>query len=799
MITKSEIGFDQRIAVAVRHLSQICDGAQTEDGQGFAQCDVSFGHRLAATPEDAWTMEMAAQGYKIVRKYQNQLRQAGFDVDDIDEPKTVAREGRRLIKSITVGESGFVVGFSYDADLVSAIKRVRGARFQARDKTWLIPLEQGNALKLFAELYDFGVSQDAVDAMSTEYVAPVVSVGRVFRSEDVIVITFRYDAALVDVVRGIPGRAFDRVTATWRVPMSSVGHVIDIATKYGLDIDESIATISEDEQQAEPSAVSISGGLFEIRFPYDRDVIARVRDLPTAQWSRSRYAWTVDLDAAMEVVEFVDALESKIDASAERVIEDARLALQRVADSSAEDAELEVSGLGGELRPFQRAGVTYALRTRRCWIADEMGLGKTVQALAALELANAFPAVVVCLASTKINWVREAEKWLPNRSVQMIVGGKTHPVDADVIILNYDVLDAWADVLPTPKAVVFDESHSVKNGKAIRTKAAVRLADRVDNDGLRLLLTGTPVLNRPMELVTQLRILGLLEEFGGVSEFKKRYGANKNLTMLNRRMRATGYVRRRKADVLSELPDKQWATIPVEGNPEIMRRYRSAEADVSSFLAQQAKEAAEEAGASSEVAFEDAMRAKFRANQAVNLAKIGVLRRLAADAKMDSARAWIEDFLESGSKLVVFGEHRRIVSAIDDEFSKGCKVQGGIPDVVRQKMIDAFQTDDNQKVISCSLGAGGVGLTLTAASDVLFLEQGWNPAVMEQAADRCHRIGQKDSVTAWNMLCVGTVDEDIAELIERKRAIVNAATDGVETSDQSNVAMDLMVRLATRK
>jgi SWI/SNF-related matrix-associated actin-dependent regulator 1 of chromatin subfamily A len=121
-------------------------------------------------------------------------------------------------------------------------------------------------------------------------------------------------------------------------------------------------------------------------------------------------------------------------------------------------------------------------------------------------------------------------------------------------------------------------------------------------------------------------------------------------------------------------------------------------------------------------------------------------------------------------------------------------------DADKQANIDKFQNDENQQVIACSIKAAGVGITLTAASDVLFIEQGWNPADQDQAADRCHRIGQTDSVTVYTAICTETVDEDIYELIEGKRQIVNAITDGtVLDPDQDNSVLgELLVRLANR-
>ncbi len=193
--------------------------------------------------------------------------------------------------------------------------------------------------------------------------------------------------------------------------------------------------------------------------------------------------------------------------------------------SSATDAELEVDGLGGELKPFQRAGVSYLLARRRTFLADEQGLGKTIEALAALEAAGAYPAIVVCPASLKLNWLREIGRWLPGRTAQALSGTGAGSGRADITVVNYDIVAARLDELTAlaPAALVLDESHYCKNAAAKRTQAVQRLSAEVPADGLVLALTGTPVMNRPAELISQLRILGRLADFGSGVKFGERF------------------------------------------------------------------------------------------------------------------------------------------------------------------------------------------------------------------------------------------------------------------------------------
>lgn len=493
---------------------------------------------------------------------------------------------------------------------------------------------------------------------------------------------------------------------------------------------------------------------------------------------------------------------------AERVaeLEEARRrADEMVALSHARDTSFSVAGLGGTLRAFQRAGVEYALRARRAFLADEQGLGKTVQGLAAVEAAGAYPTVVVCPASLKLNWEREAGRWLPGRSVQ-VVGRRSQGASiegADVTVINYEQLAAQEESLAglRARALVLDESHYCKNPKAKRTQAARRLAGAVDPDGLVLALTGTPLLNRPMELVPQLDLLGRLREFGGYGRFITTYARGAELDRLHRQLRATCFVRRRKAEVLAQLPAKQRTVVPVELDNR--REYAQAEADVVAFLRERAAVERRFLASLEGLAAEERKR-RIRARQddvaeralrAEPLVRLTALKRLAAQGKLRAAVDWIRVFLESGEKLVVFAHHREALAGLLTAFPDAAHILGEDEVVARQAAVERFQSDPACQLMLCSQQAGGFGLTLTAASNVAFLELGWNPAVHDQAEDRCHRIGQSRQVTAWYLLAAGTVDEPIAELIERKRAVVSAAADGETVAQRASVLGDLVEKL----
>ena len=461
-----------------------------------------------------------------------------------------------------------------------------------------------------------------------------------------------------------------------------------------------------------------------------------------------------------------------------------------VALSAATDGDLEVAGLGGELKPFQRAGVSYLLAQRRAFLADEQGLGKTIEALATLQADGAFPAVVVCPASLKLNWLREIERWLPQRGARALAGtgvagpeapGPRSP--ADITVVNYDIVAARLDELRglEPRALVLDESHYCKNATAKRTQAVQRLSAAIPNDGLVLALTGTPVMNRPPELISQLRIVGRIGDFGSGAQFGRRFrGADAHMR-LHWHLRARCFVRRLKADVLPQLPPKTRSVVPVELDNE--PEYRFAERDVIAWLQSQPLDLR---------ALDVKVAAALRAER---LVRLNALKLLAARGKLHAALAWIHDFCSSGERLVVFAKHREIQRAVLERFPSALHILGEDGHAARDASLREFQAPDEgsgNQLIVCSIEVAGQGLTLTRSSNVAFLELDWTPAKHDQAEDRCHRIGQQDAVNATYLLAAGTIDETIATLLERKRAVIGAVTDGREQDEEGIV--DALVR-----
>ena len=245
---------------------------------------------------------------------------------------------------------------------------------------------------------------------------------------------------------------------------------------------------------------------------------------------------------------------------------------------------------------------------------------------------------------------------------------------------------------------------------------------------------------------------------------------------LNEKLRGNCYIRRTKEQVLLDLPPVRHNPVYVSGTDAAMREYKKAEDDIVEYLVEQARRIAEEIGKSPKSA---AVLARIKAEYNQALVEMSVLRRLSAKAKMPAAMEIIEQHIEAGQKVVIAAHHRDIVDELAAKFGN-LKIQGGmdIEDVEACKSRFQEEPVGTAPVMVLSIQAAKTGHTLTAAQDVIFMELPWTPSDLDQTYSRCHRLGQKGSVVVTYLLCEGTIDEHMFDLIEKKRSIVDAATEG---------------------
>lgn len=441
--------------------------------------------------------------------------------------------------------------------------------------------------------------------------------------------------------------------------------------------------------------------------------------------------------------------------------------------------------------PYQKEGISFGLDKRRLLIGDEPGLGKTLQSIGIVDTAGAYPTLVICPSSLKINWQREFEKFTDKKALVLdnasrsawpyfLQMGLFH-----VAIVNYESLRKYFvwdiqggsrggfrlkdvvfnDAVKVFQSVIIDESHRVKDPSAQQSIFTRGIAD---GKQWRILLSGTPVVNRAEDLVSQLSIMGRLQEFGGRSKFLADYGEGDNLDSLSARLYDSCMIRREKSKVLAQLPDKTRTDLYVE----ISNRdeYALAEADLAEYLRQY-----------TECTDRD-IRRKMRME---TLVKFMTLRSLSAKGKVRQAVDFVRVFLASGKPLILFCALHDIVDELCKTFPEAVRVTGRDSAAARQIAVDSFQNGKSPLII-CSIKAAGVGLTLTASSNVAFLELPWTYADCCQCEDRAHRIGQKDNVTCYYLLGQRTIDPVLYRIIHKKKSIANqimAADDDIPTDE----------------
>jgi SNF2 family DNA or RNA helicase len=638
--------------------------------------------------------------------------------------------------------------------------------------------------------------------------------GQVLLADDHLAVIFDYEADAVAEIKQIPGAKWDRTGRVWRVPVTSLDAVRDFAAELDFWVSPDVSTLDlPPSPDLDHGGVRFDDEWIWLGFAYDRVKVTSVKQVPGITWDSKTKAWRSPMTSIDEALDFCRRFDLSVPpellAHADEVAERTAALIHA---SRATDADIEVAGL--PLLGYQRAGVQYALDARRCFIADDMGLGKTIQSIATVEAAGAYPVAVICPPSLVLNWKAEYAKWLPDKNVAVVTDRKSFPDKGtyDVVVLGWSNIAHWAEQVKGHQALIADESHYAKSYDAQRTKAVVKVAKTVPADGLVLALTGTPVTNKPAEYAAQLEMLGRLKEFGGKMGFYRRYCAafrdkwghwhlegNSNLDELNEKLRSTCYVRRVKEQVLLDLPPVVHAPMVISGAAGAMTEYRKAEANIVEWLVERAAQIAEELGVSVKSA---KVRARMAAESNEHLVKMSVLRRLAARAKMEAINEWVEQVVGEGRKVVIAAHHREIVDELSHRFG-GLRIQGGqdVAEVEEHKARFMKESCDTAPVIVLSIQAAKTGHTLTSAQDVLFVELPWNWADVEQTYSRCHRLGQKGSVTATYLLASGTVDEEIYDMVQRKRSVVAAATDGgeVERIEMASLLVDRYLQLGLEK
>ena len=433
---------------------------------------------------------------------------------------------------------------------------------------------------------------------------------------------------------------------------------------------------------------------------------------------------------------------------------------------------LDVPGLGGELKPFQRAGVSYLLAQRRAFLADEQGLGKTIEALATLEADGAYPAIVVCPASLKLNWLRELERWLPGRSAQMLAGtaarrGPTRARRHHGRQLRHRRRAARRAARAGAAGARARRVPLLQERRAKRTQAVQPARRGGAARRPRARAHGHAGDEPPAELISQLRILGRLEDFGSGAQFG---------TALPRPRRPPAPALAPARALLRAAPEGRRAAAAAAEDARGRAGRARQRARVPPRRARRGRVAAQPAARPARARREGRRGAARRAARAAERAEA------ARRARQAPRRARLDPRLPAppASGWSCSPTTARSSAPCSSASPARCTSSARTATRARDAALRAFQEPDGagNQLIVCSIEVAGQGITLTRSSNVAFLELDWTPAKHDQAEDRCHRIGQQDAVNATYLLAADTIDETIATLLERKRAVIGAVTDG---------------------
>ena len=450
------------------------------------------------------------------------------------------------------------------------------------------------------------------------------------------------------------------------------------------------------------------------------------------------------------------------------------------------------SKLESTLFPFQREGVDWLVEHSRGILADECGLGKTLQALALVERLNVRHALVVCPKTLVSEWFNQCDKWsdgdmlTPNDQGDRLDGLNLR--GPHYVCVNYDLLANrryWGEIQSVPwDIIIWDEAHRLKNPKAKRTEYAYLIqAPRV------VFMSGTPLQNSPMDLYPLFRMINP-KDYHNLYQWKNFFCVQVENTIW---MRGTDgvarprliksivpgkinhtdelnmllhkyMIRRTKKEVLPELPDKTYRTVPVELGPE-KKQYDQMKTELFAIL-----DSGEQVTAPKVIA------------QLMRLRQICLDPNLLATSPIKTStpsnktKTLLEIVEDTDDKVVIFTMFEKYAQILSSELSKHnithVMITGQVDLTARGRAVELFQENPDVKVCLCTIGAGGEGITLTASHTAIFSDYAWNPAVNWQAEDRIHRIGQRENVLIIDLYCQNTIEDHLRAIVQSKKEMI---------------------------
>lgn len=488
-----------------------------------------------------------------------------------------------------------------------------------------------------------------------------------------------------------------------------------------------------------------------------------------------------------------------------------------LAASAATDADLDIPRPAGlEYLPFQRAGIKFVLDAfgrgeNGVLVGDQPGLGKTIEAIGVINATKPKRVLIICPCNLRINWSRELHKWLVgDESVGVAKTSYPFPQVADVIVVHYDVLHKFEKELRAIEwdLLVIDEVHYIKTPTARRTRQVKGYVPKNSKDPQkaakeqamalspipakrRIGMTGTPIVNRPVELWTILNWLNPAR-YNNFFKYAMRFcdakkidigrgrtawdfTGSSHLDELRLNLRSSLMVRRLKQDVLKELPPKRRQVIEI---PNEMSAGAEDEWDAAEDRVAEASALVQLAAVSDDPKVYEEAVANLKTAQAAVFAELSEARHRLGLAKLPFVIEHLQNALEESDKIVCFAHHRDVLAALKAEFGAAAVLlQGGMSDADKQAAVDRFQTEPAVRVFFGQDDAAGVGYTLTASDHVVFAEGNWVPGNLSQCEDRTHRIGQAKSVLVQHLVFEKTLDARMIKTCVDKQQVIEQALD----------------------
>ena len=624
--------------------------------------------------------------------------------------------------------------------------------------------------------------------------------------ENFIVLEFVYEENVVNFVRALNNRFFNPENKCWYIPTNKLDqneidklvNILYLQDYIDFTVDEQVQKIIK------PAQNNYNKSMLEYNKDYNcLQVVQEYNNLiqeflrKDLAYDKKNKIYYLPLTTKMcqKILDLYLSYKISLDTQTIKLIFDINKNMQEnYLKSSKKSDTLKMENINLDLFDFQCAGIKFIQEkfksgTNGILHADDMGLGKTIQTIGLIEHLNLKPALIICPATLKYNWKNEIDKVTSNSKIFVLTGSpkkkeKYNLNVYDYIIINYDIITKWVDIFKKIdfKILVCDESHYLKNPNAKRTKTVLKLAQKIK---YKLLLTGTPMLNRPVELVSQLKILDTFKYIcvndwyhfvykycdARITNYGLDTRGSSNIDELNELLRNYCMLRRTKEDVLDQLPDKTRSTIYVDITNQ--QEYKYAETEFIKYIHTILKD-----NYNNEKDLMDKIK-RIKYNEYIT--KLAYLRYIAGIGKINHVINWVNDFMVNtgfNDKLVIFAYFRKIQDILFNELQKynPLKITSDMKAEERQNSVKLFQEDDKYKVIIVGIKLGAEGITLTRASNMLFAELYWTPGVLDQCEDRIYRIGQKRHVNIYYLIGKNTIDELIWSKVQYKKKTFETLT-----------------------